>query len=188
MQTYVEAEKKGRLNAIVELVESLVFFAALIGFLAWGAIALVSQDALWFLGGTSLPDPQRIVVRVEGEETVLTEYSPGYTILAAASKKALSSFLNSAPVGLGLSAKSLEDYQRRNTVLEFYYNEPVNFRLPFDDGKPTALLIPIEGRHAGQGYVFRGSKGVWWARPIQMSDPQPIMDAMHALGYLKELN
>jgi hypothetical protein len=45
--------------------------------------------------------------------------------------------------------------------------EPVDFHLPFNDGEPTALLIPIQGRHAGHGYVFRGGNGKWWSRPLQ---------------------
>ena len=105
--------------------------------------------------------------------------------MAQATRKALSSFLNSAPVPLGLSDETLESYQHRFTVLELYYDEPVDFHLPFNDGGPTALLIPITGRHAGHGYVFRGGNGEWWATPLRMADPQPIFDALSALGYVE---
>ena len=177
METYLPPKRKG-------LLEPILVFAGVFGLLVYGVVTAISGDTLWFLGGASLPDPQRIVVRVEGEETVLTANSPGYDIIVKATKKGLSSFVNSAPVPLGLSDETLEDYERRFTVLELYYDEPVDFHLPFDDGNPTALLIPIQGRHAGHGYVFRGGNGQWWHRPIQMTDPQPIFDALSALGYI----
>jgi hypothetical protein len=178
METYVQPKKKG-------LLEPLLVLVVIIGLLVYGVVAFVSEDALWFLGGASLPDPQRIVVRVEGEETVLTANSPGYEIVARATKKALSSFVNSAPIPMGLSDETVEEYQHRFTVLELYYDEPVDFHLPFNDRSPTALLIPIQGRHAGQGYVFRGGNGEWWARPLSMTDPQPIFDALSTLGYIE---
>ena len=176
MESYVQPKKKG-------LLEPILIFVGVIVLLVYGVITAVSGDPLWFLGGASLPAPQRIVIRVDGEETVLTANSPGYEIMVKATKKGLSSFLNSAPVPLGLSDETLEDYQHRFTVLELYYGEPVDFHLPFNEGEPTALLIPVEGRHAGKGYVFRGGNGEWWHRPLQMTDPQPIFDALAALGF-----
>ncbi len=178
METHIDSPKKS-------LLEPLIVFMAVIGLLVWGAVAAISGDPKWFLGGASLPDPKRIVIRVEGEEAVLTRNSPGYGIVVKATKKALSSFVNSAPIPLGLSDETIDDYQHRFTVVELYYNEPVDFHLPFNDGNPTALLIPIEGRHAGHGYVFRGGNGEWWHRPNSMSDPQPIFDALSALGYIE---
>ncbi len=152
----------------------------------YSAVAAVSGDPLWFLGGTSLADPVRVVIRVEGEEAVLTPNTPGYEVMARATREALSSFKNATPLSVGLSEATLADYERRGVVLELYYEEPVDFYLPFDEGEPTALLIPIEGRHAGHGYVFRGGNGEWWARPLSMSDPQPIYDALVALGYIEQ--
>lgn len=178
MENVAQVEKKS-------LWEPVLIFVFIIAALVYGTVAAVSGDPLWFLGGATFPDPERIVIRVEGVETVLTRNSPGYEIMAKATRKALSSFKNSAPVALGLSDETLQEYQHRFTVLELYYSEPVDFHLPFNDGDPTALLIPIEGRHAGQGYVFRGGDGAWWARPLNMSDPQPIFDALAALGYIE---
>jgi len=176
METYVQPHKK----SLWELILTTLIVILL---LMYGAVAAVSGDPLWFLGKASLPDPVRIVIRVEGQETVLTRNSPGYEIMAKASKKALSSFQNSAPIPLGLSDETIAEYQHRFTVLELFYDRPVDFHLPFNDGNPTALLIPIDGRHAGHGYVFRGGNGEWWSRPLSMSNPQPIFDALSALGY-----
>jgi len=177
MDTYMEQEKKG-------LLEPVLTFVIIVLALMYGAVAAVSGDPLWFLGGTSMPDPERIVIRVDGVETVLTKNSPGYAMLAKATRKALSSFASTAPDPLGLSAETIAEWQQRFTVLELYYPKPVDFRLPFEDGDPTALLIPIEGRHAGHNYVFRGKDGEWWSRPLKMSDTTPILDTMRALGYI----
>ena len=43
---------------------------------------------------------------------------------------------------MGLSEPTLAEYQVQGTILELYFSEPVDFHLPFDDGRPTALLIP----------------------------------------------
>ncbi len=178
MASYVQPKKKS-------LLEPILVFVGIFGLIGYGVIAAISGDALWFLGGASLPNPSRIVIRVEGEETVLTSNSPGYEIVAGATKDALSTLSNQGPVQLGLSDETLEEYQHRFTVLELYYDEPVDFHLPFNEGEPTALMIPVEGRHAGHNYVFRGGNGEWWARPLKMSDSQPIFDALRALGYIE---
>jgi hypothetical protein len=178
MASYAEPKKKG-------LLEPVLIMVGILGLLMYGVVTVVSEDALWFLGRASLPKPERIVIRVEGEETILTANSPGYGILAAATKKALTSLVNAGPVALGLSDDTLEEYQHRFTVLELYYGEPVDFHLPFNEGKPTALMIPIEGRHAGHNYVFRGGNGEWWPRPVKMNDSQPIFDALRTLGYIE---
>jgi len=157
-----------------------------IGFFGYGVIAVMSTDPLWFLGGATVADPERIAIRVDGEETVLTAGSPGYDLIVEATREALSEFRNLAPRSAGLSEETLAEYQRRGTILELYFNEPVDFHLPFNDGRPTALLIPIEGRLSGKGYVFRGRNGEWWAGQMCMSDPQSLFDALSTLGYVQQ--
>ena len=164
----------------------LLVFAGTIGLLLYGVVALLSEDPLWFLGRAALSDPQRIVVRVDGEETLLTSFSPGYDVLFEATEKALSSFESLAPRSAGLSEETLAEYEQSGVILEMYFDAPVDFHLPFDDGRPTALLIPIQGRHAGQGYVFRGKGGRWWAGQLVMSNPQPLLDALAMLGYVQD--
>ncbi|MCK4962249.1 MAG: hypothetical protein KAS19_07175 [Anaerolineales bacterium] len=147
---------------------------------------MMSEDPLWFLGGVTMTDPERIVIRVDGQETVLTAGSPGYDLLVDASKEALSKFNNLAPRSMGLREVTLTEYQLRGIILELYFSEPVDFHLPFNDLQPTALLIPIEGRHAGHGYVFRGKNNKWLAGQMCMSDPQPLFDALSTLGYIQQ--
>jgi hypothetical protein len=151
----------------------------------YGIVAVMSEDPLWFLGRTDLPNPRRIVIRVDGEETVLMASSPGYAAVVEATEKAMSSFESLAPRSAGLSEATLAEYQERGTILELYFDEPVDVHLPFDDGRPMALLIPIQGRHAGRGYVFRGKDGKWWVGQLVMSDPQPLLEALSALGYVQ---
>lgn len=167
------------------LLGPLLVVIGVIGLCGYGTVAGMSQDPLWFQGGASVPDPKRIVLRVEGQETVLVASSPGYDLIVGATRRAMSAFDNLAPRSAGLSDATLADYQESGTVLELYFDEPVDFHLPFNDGEPTALLLPIEGRHAGQGFVFRGGHGTWWAGQLVMSDPQPLHDALSTLGYLE---
>jgi hypothetical protein len=165
------------------LLISLLAILGAIGLCAYSVIAAMSLDPLWFLGRASLPDPERIVIRVDGEENVLTAGSPGYALIVAALREAMSGFDNLAPRSAGLSEATLAEYQYSGVVLELYVDGVVDFHLPFNDREPTALLFPIEGRLAGRGYVFRGKDGEWWGGQMVMSNPQPILDALSSLGY-----
>jgi hypothetical protein len=177
-QAHLEPKKKSVLEPIL-----IVVFV--IGVLVYGVITAVTGDPKWFLGGVSMPDPQRIVIRVDGEETVLTSNSIGYEIMVKATKKSLSSFQNSAPVPMGLSDDTIEEYKHRFTVVELYFDTPVDFHLAFNDMEPTALLIPIRGRHAGKNWVFRGQNDRWHPGPLTMTDPQPLFQALATLGYIE---
>jgi hypothetical protein len=174
-----QAEHRGILRPLLVVLGSILIFA-------YGVIALISQDPFWFLTRATVPDPGRIVIRVDGVETVLNTASPGYELIVDGTRKALSGFKSWAPGSMGLSESTLQEYEQQGTILELYFIEPVDFHLPFDDGRPTALLIPIEGRFAGEGYVFRGKGGRWWAGQLIMRDPQPLLDALSTLGYIQQ--
>jgi hypothetical protein len=160
-----------------------MFVVASVLLFGYGVIGLLSQDPLWFLSRAEIPDPKRILIRVDGEESTLTASSDGYGSIVAAARKALSAFSIWAPGSAGLSEATLEEFQTQGVVLELYFDEAVDFHLPFNDGQPTALFFPIMGRFEGKGYVFRGKSGKWWAGQLNMSDPQPLIDALSALGY-----
>lgn len=162
----------------------LVVFGGILVF-AYGTVALLSQDPLWFAGGVDMRGPQRVVIRVDGEETVLTPDAADYGPIVGAARESLSGFRTWALGSMGLSEETQAEYQRQGIVVEFYFAEPLDFHLPFPDGSPTALLIPVEGRHGGEGHVFRGKNGRWWAGQLTMSDPQPLYDALSALGYIQ---
>jgi hypothetical protein len=164
------------LRPILAVFGSIFLFAYL-------TIALISQDPLWFLGRAVVPDPLQILIRVDGQEIVLTSSSVEYAELVSGVRASLSSFENWAPGSVGLSPPTLAEFQERGVILELYFAEPVNFRLPFNDGRPTALLIPIEGRYAGEGYVFRGKHGKWWAGQLVMKNPEPLLEALRRLNF-----
>jgi hypothetical protein len=166
------------------LVPLLVIFGA-IGLFAYGIIAATSQDPLWFQGRAVLPEPARIVIRVDGRQTVLTPASPGYERVRDAARKALSSFRTAAPGSAGLSEATLAQFESQGVFVAMYFDAPVNFRLPFNDGQPRALFIPVRGRFGGDGYVFRGDGERWWAGQLVMRDPGPLVDALAELDYLE---
>jgi hypothetical protein len=166
------------------LLTSLLSVFGSILFCSYVAIAALSQDLLWFIGGTSVPNPEQILLRLNGKETVLEPGSVGYEEITTAVRGALAKFNNLSPLSVGLSEVTLDEYKQVGTVIELHFREPVNFHLPFYDGKPTSLLIPIEGRHAGKGYVFRGRDGNWWAGQMIMQNPQPIYTVLEDLGYI----
>jgi hypothetical protein len=163
----------------------LVVILGMIALFAYGTVGLISQDPLWFLSTATVPAPRRIVIRVDGEETLLVASSLGYESLVEATRVGLSAFKSWGLGSMGLSPSTLAEFHRQGTVLELYFAEPVDFHLPFNDGNPTALLIPIEGRYGGEGHVFRGKHGRWWAGQLTMKNPQPILNALSALGYIQ---
>jgi len=154
-QAYLGPKKKS-------IAEPILIFVLVIGLLMYTVITALTGDPKWFLGGASMPDPLRIVIRVDGEETVLTSNSIGYEIIVKATKKSLSSFQNSAPVPMGLSDESVEEYKYRFTVVELYFDKPVDFHLPFNDMDPTALLIPIRDGTPGKtgSFAVRMTRGI----------------------------
>jgi len=169
---------QGVLKPVAVILGMIVLFA-------YGTVGLISQDPLWFLSTATVPDPRRIVIRVDGEETLLVASAPGYDSLVKATREGLSAFKSWGLGSMGLSEPTLAEFQNQGTILELYFAEPVDFHLPFNDGNPTALLIPIEGRYGGEGHVFRGKHGRWWAGQLTMKNPQPIMNALSALGYIQ---
>jgi len=138
---------------------------------------------LWFQGGVSNVRPVRIVVVDQGQRTVLTNGHAYFNTLADAAETALSKLSNTDLVAIGLSDQTLQDYASDSLVLELYFDEPIQFNTMARVGKPTQLLIPIDGRHADGGYVFRGQGGNWWFGALRMADPTPLYNALTQMGY-----
>lgn len=138
----------------------------------------------WFRGNTVNVRPSRIVVVDHGQRTVLSTGHPNFAPLVEAATQSLSELNNSGIVDVGLSEATLDDYADDSLVLELYFDSPVVFNTAARTGKPTQLLIPIEGRHADGGLVFRGDKGEWWYGAVRMADPQPLMLALEQMGYV----
>jgi hypothetical protein len=94
----------------------------------YGVLAAMSADLLWFRGGAVVPDPTRLVIRVDGQESVLTPDSEGYGTMVEAVREALARFDNLAPLTAGISDKALAEYRHKGIILEIYFDEAVNFK------------------------------------------------------------
>lgn len=164
-----------QLLIIVALAIFGVFYA--VGWLNTG-------NPLWMLPVQPEYEPQRIVIRDKGQETVLQEGMPGFIELTDAFNVAFSDFANSDLVPIGLSEIALDEYQNDAFVIEVYYPQNIRFNLPARMRNVNQLLIPIEGRNAGDRYVFMGYNGKWLAGALAMATDEPIRAALRDLGYL----
>lgn len=169
-----------RKNSVLEPLAIMVVIAALIIY-TLGVFS--SGNWMWFLSTTSELDLARIVVVDQGERRTFTREDADFEMLAAAVKVSLHKFSNTDLVDIGLSDQTLDDYTRDGVLMELYFNSPVEFNTLARAGRPTQLLIPIQGRHADGGYVFRGDNGRWWFGALRMEDPGPLSDALRQLGY-----
>jgi hypothetical protein len=78
----------------------------------------------------------------------------------------------------------LRRYAEDELVIESYYGDPVSFNTKVRMTNITQLLIPLEGTHANQRYLFFGGRGEWRVGAMVMSDDSPLRTAMKILGYL----
>jgi hypothetical protein len=146
--------------------------------------AFNSGSWLWFQGKVAVLDPpSRIVVVNNGERLVLQPGTDYYNELSEAAVQALSEFNNTDLVSIGLSDQTLADYAEDALVVELYFDRPLQFNTLARTGKPTQLLIPINGRHAAGAYVFRGAQGEWWFGAVRMADPSPLYIVLQQMGY-----
>jgi hypothetical protein len=76
-------------------------------------------------------------------------------------------------------ASSLEEL-----VIESYYGQDISFNSRIRMNGVTQLLIPLEGTHADQRYLFFGAHGDWRAGAMVLTDDSPLRNAMRELGYL----
>jgi hypothetical protein len=160
-----------------------------LGIIIFGVLAIYlvnvlnTNNWLWFQSKATNVRPSRIVIVDHGQQTVLTPGHDGFNSLASAASQALSKLNNSDLVNVGLSEETLSDYETSSLVLELYFDSPVRFNTMARTGEPTQLLIPIEGRHADGGLVFRGARGEWWYGAVRMADPTPLYAALAQMGY-----
>lgn len=142
----------------------------------------------WFLSSTDEIRPSQIVIIDNGQRTIYMPGHANYNALADAINQSLSKLNNTELVGIGLSDDTLADYNSRSLVMELYFEEPVIFNSMARTGEPTQLLIPLEGRHTGGGYVFLGGNGEWWYGAVRMADPMPLFAALERLGFVVSVN
>lgn len=145
--------------------------------------AFNTGDWLWFKSETVNARPSRIIVIDHGQETLYAPGYPGYVELADAVEASLARLDNSALVDVGLSDETLADYESNAVIMELYFDQAIDFHTQARIGKPTQLLIPLAGRHAGNGYVFLGARGEWWLGALRMADSSPLYTALAQMGF-----
>lgn len=145
--------------------------------------SLNTGNWLWMLPIQPHYEPSRILVRDHGASK---EYRPGvegFDQLADALDAAFADFSNLDLVPIGLSDETLQDYSESSLVIEAYYPQDIRFNTIVRMRNVNQLLIPVEGRHAGNRYVFLGSDGRWLTGAFVMAQDQVIRDALQLLGY-----
>lgn len=141
-------------------------------------------DWLWFQSRAVDVRPDRLRIRHYGKETFIQPGHSHYQSLANAAEASLSDFNNTNLINLGLGENTLDYFNEQGVLLELYYDNPVTFHASFRTGEPTQLLVPVEGRHAGNNYFFRGAKGEWWFGAMRMTDSSALFSTLQELGYL----
>lgn len=147
----------------------------------WGFYALSTGDPLWF---QPVPErtytPKRIMIHYYGETTVLEPGDEVFGELNTALNQSLSDFRGRIPIGL--SEAMLQDYRQKEYVLEVQFSDDVGATM----GLNMALnhfLIPVDGRHSGNGYLFVGNDDEWLASAVIIAEPQPLFTTLENLGY-----
>lgn len=145
--------------------------------------ALNTGNWLWMLPIQPDYEPARILIRDHGRTTEYRPGDPGFSELTAALDLAFADFSNLDLIPIGLSDETLQDYNQSSLVMEIYYPQDIRFNTIVRMSNVDQLLIPIEGRHAGNRYVFLGADGRWLTGAFVMANDQPVRDAIIALGY-----
>lgn len=163
----------------------LIILVLTIGAIFYLVGLLNTGNPMWLL--RSQPDytPSRVVIRDSGAATV---YEPGdvtFDALATALDSSFSAFTNANLAPLGLSEETLQSYDDGGLVVEVYYPEPIQFNTPARMDNIDQLLIPMRGRHAGNGYTFVGSDGSWLAGALVMRSDEALRTVLRQLGYLE---
>lgn len=167
----------------IRLLEPLVMFTAVTALIIYALVAFNAQDWLWFTSKSVDAHPSRIVVWHNGVQSTIQPGHADFNTLAEAAHRSLSTFNNTNLINVGFGEETLDDYAERGVMVVLYYDRPVKFHAPFRTGEPTQLLVPVDGRHAGNNYFFRGANGDWWFGAMRMADSAPLFAALTSLHY-----
>jgi len=168
-----------------KLREPLLILVFAFLFIFWVINALNTGNVLWFLPFQPTFQPTRIVVRNYGQTVELQPGNPGFTELSQALTETFANgFDNNSLVSIGLSDETLRRYAEEELVVESYYGQDISFNTRVRMNGINQLLIPIDGTHADQSYLFMGGHGTWRAGAMVLTDDSPLRNAMRELGYL----
>jgi hypothetical protein len=149
--------------------------------IVWLGYAVYNHDPLWFVESRKpFYEPERIFLRYYGTPEELQADSEAFQQVSASLNQSLSSFRGRGSVGL--SEATLRDYRETAYVLELHFSKDIapvgGVSSPINQ-----FMIPINGRHSGNGYVFVGYNDEWLAAPLIMGDPRSILAILDKLGY-----
>lgn len=165
----------------IRLWEPLLILAGFVLAVVYAVAAFSSEDLIWFWPRSAVPEPVRIVIHDAGAQLILEPGAPGFAELASASASAFAQLDTPALIEVGLSQETLSGYWTQFQVVEFFFDQELEFHVPFQAGNPTQLLFPIKGSHADRGWFFRGANGVYWFGALRVEEPQLILDAVAPL-------
>ena len=163
--------------------EPFLWFALIVGLIAYFVNVLNTHDWLWFQQKSEMLRPGRIIIVDRGQRTTIVPGHEDFERLAEAVGLSVSRPSNSDLINVGISEETVAFYKEAGVMLEIYFDRPVTFHTAYRAGEPTQILLPISGRHAGKGYFFRGAQGEWWFGAMRMADPMPIYRLMAEMGY-----
>lgn len=166
--------------------EPLLILIAAILLIWWGINALNTGNVFWFLPYQPVHQPSRIIVRDYGTTVTLQPGVAGYNELTNALNETLAAFRNRELIPIGLGEETLRRYHEEELVVEVHYPGPVRFNTAVRLSGVNQLLIPIDGTHDNQGYVFIGRNGQWRAGAMVVESDGPLLRAMRELGYLED--
>ncbi len=169
----------------IKLREPLIILVVIVLLIYWAINAANTNNMLWFLPIQPTLQPTRIVVRNYGQTVELFPGSPEFSELSQALNDTFAKgFGNTSLVSIGLSDETLRRYVEDELVIESYYGASISFNTQVRMNNVTQLLIPLDGTHADQRYLFFGGRGEWRVGAMVMSDDSPLRTAMQNLGYL----
>jgi hypothetical protein len=170
----------------IRIIEPLLISVVSILAIIYVINAVNAGDFLWFASQLVDAHPDRIIITDHGEKTLIQPGHVDYLRLSEAAHLALSEFNNTDLINLGFGENTLSYYETDGILAEFYYDDPLQYHAKFRVGEPTQLMVPLNGRHAGHDYFFRGAKGEWWFGAMRMAHPEQLYSTLAELGYLED--
>jgi hypothetical protein len=159
------------------------FLAAVVAilFAIWSYFVFITGNPTWFLATPErVYEPDRIVIHYYGTTTVLTPDQDGFQDMKAAFNEALGQFRGR--VSIGLSPATVEEYRTKEFVVELFFASDIGPVLGLSN-TINHLLIPVDGRHSNNHFVFAGENDQWLASAFVMADSQPVFAILDDLGY-----
>jgi hypothetical protein len=154
----------------------LLALAIVVLVVVYGSSALTSQDPLWFVPAR-LDEPASLTVYQAGTARPLQAGSAEYARVVAALGEAVRGADASARAGL--SEDSLRTLTAgTGSALEVRFDRRQRMGGMHVRGRPTRMLIPLDGPFAQDAFVFLGDDSGWWAEALVSSHVADVRSAV----------